>query len=45
MTWPNKSLQAFERSGRLRKEFDRVVCGRRPEAEGVGQHPSPLNHL
>ena len=33
---PNKSLQAFERVGKPRKEFGSVVQSRRPEAEGVG---------
>ena len=33
---PDQSLQAFERVGKPRKEFDRAVCGLRPEAEGMG---------
>jgi len=36
LTSPNKLLPAFERAGKPRKEFDRVMCGRRPEAEGMG---------
>ena len=33
---PNHSLEPLERFGKSRKEFDPVVCGRRPQAEGAG---------
>ena len=36
----NKSLQPFELVGNERKEFDRVVYGRKPEAEDAGASES-----
>jgi hypothetical protein len=45
ITMPNNTLQPLELVGNERKEFDRVVCGRKPAGRGCGQLPSLLNHM